>query len=53
VIINVVELRGELTKSPGFVILVAGIIAAVGIFASLGPARRGLRIAPAEALKQE
>jgi putative ABC transport system permease protein len=52
-IINVVELRGELTRSPGFVIFVASIIAAVGIFASLGPARRGLRIAPAEALKQE
>jgi putative ABC transport system permease protein len=53
VIINDESLGRELARNPGFVATVATIIAAVGIFASLGPARRGLRIAPAEALKQE
>ena len=38
---------------PLAVLPVAAVIALVGVFAALGPARRGLRIEPAETLKAE
>jgi ABC-type antimicrobial peptide transport system permease subunit len=33
--------------------VVASIVLAVGLLAALGPARRGLRIQPTEALREE
>lgn len=46
---------GELLTSTGVVMLasVAVLMMLVGLFAALGPARRGLRIQPSEALKAE
>lgn len=46
---------GSLMKGQGLVVLpiVAGIIAAVGLLAAFGPAKRGLRIHPTEALREQ
>jgi predicted permease len=47
--------RGELLAGAATVILpaIAALVMAVGLVATLGPARRGLRIQPTEALKEE
>ncbi len=47
--------RGELLAGKGAVLLpaVAALMLAVGLLAALGPARRGLRIQPMEALREE
>ncbi|KPJ97953.1 MAG: hypothetical protein AMS20_16605 [Gemmatimonas sp. SG8_28] len=39
--------------TPGFLVAVAVLVMAVGIAGSVGPARRGLRVEPTEALKAE
>jgi putative ABC transport system permease protein len=48
-------LEGEVFQGHGAVILplVAAFMTAVGLLAALGPARRGLRIHPTEALREE
>jgi predicted permease len=48
-------LEGEMFQGQGAVILpiVAVFMTAVGLLAALGPARRGLRIQPTEALREE
>ena len=48
-------LEGELFQGRGSIIMpiVIALIAAVGLLAALGPARRGLRIQPIEALREE
>jgi ABC-type antimicrobial peptide transport system permease subunit len=48
-------LEGEVFQGHGAVILplVAGIMTVVGLLAAVGPARRGLRIQPTEALRTE
>lgn len=48
-------LEGEMFRGHGAVILplVAVFMTAVGLLAALGPARRGLRIHPTEALREE
>jgi predicted permease len=48
-------LEGEVFQGHGAVILplVAGIMTVVGLLAAVGPARRGLRIQPTEALRAE
>ena len=52
-LVDAYALRGALSRNAPLVVAVSTIILAVGILASLGPARRGLRIQPAEVLKQE
>jgi len=52
-LVDAYALRGALSRNAPLVAAVSTIILAVGILASLGPARRGLRIQPAEVLKQE
>ena len=46
---------GELTGGHGEIVLpaVAALMVAVGLLAALGPARRGLRIQPTEALRAD
>ena len=48
-------LEGEMFQGNGLVILpiVAVLMTAVGVLAAAGPARRGLRIHPTEALREE
>jgi hypothetical protein len=48
-------LEGEMFQGHGAVILplVALLMTAVGLLAALGPARRGLRVQPTEALREE
>jgi ABC-type antimicrobial peptide transport system permease subunit len=41
----------ELTAAVGLLAAVAGIMLIVGILAAIGPARRSLRVQPAEALR--
>jgi putative ABC transport system permease protein len=50
-----VTTEGEMTGGTGGIVLpaVAGIILTVGLLAAWGPARRGLRIQPMEALREE
>jgi predicted permease len=47
--------RGELTGGKGIVVLpgVAALMLVVGLLAVMGPSRRGLRIEPMEALREE
>ncbi len=52
-LVDAYALRGALRHNALLVTAVSAIILAVGVLASLGPARRGLRIQPAEVLKQE
>jgi putative ABC transport system permease protein len=44
---------GHLGNLPAFIPLVAALMMGVGLLAALGPARRGLRLQPSEALKAE
>ncbi len=47
------EIRVEIIpKSPGVLLAVAVLMIAVGLLAPLGPARRGFRIQPTEALRE-
>jgi ABC-type antimicrobial peptide transport system permease subunit len=48
-------LEGEMFQGRGTIILpiVIALMSAVGLLAALGPARRGLRIQPIEALREE
>jgi hypothetical protein len=48
-------LEGEMFQGQGAVILplVAVVMTVVGLLAALGPAQRGLRIQPKEALREE
>jgi ABC-type antimicrobial peptide transport system permease subunit len=43
----------DMGNLPAFIPAVAALMMVVGLLAALGPARRGLRLQPSEALKAE
>jgi ABC-type antimicrobial peptide transport system permease subunit len=46
-------LRGaDAGRAAGLLLIVAALISVVGLLAAVGPARRGLRIQPTEALRE-
>jgi predicted permease len=52
-VVDTVALNGLMSRDPALISVVSTIILAVGLLSSIGPARRGLRIQPAEVLKSE